>query len=81
MTLNTNLKNILLVIFTTLILSACSTAKKSGNIDGDVYTGKETVEYLAAGVPDRVFFANEQIIFNDCFKSNFKKAGNFFKKK
>ena len=36
MTLNTNLKNILLVIFTTLILSACSTAKKS-DIDGDVY--------------------------------------------
>ena len=32
MTLNTNLKNILLVIFTTLILSACSTAKKSGDI-------------------------------------------------
>ena len=39
MTLNTNLKNILLVIFTTLLLSACSTAKKSGVIDGDVYTG------------------------------------------
>ena len=55
MTLNTNLKNILLVIFTTLLLSACSTAKKSGVIDGDVYTGTETVEYLAAGVPDRVF--------------------------
>ena len=32
MTLNTNLKNILLVIAATLMLSACSTAKKSGNI-------------------------------------------------
>ena len=41
MTVNKNLKNVLLVIFTTLILSACSTAKKSGDIDGDVYTGKE----------------------------------------
>ena len=51
---NKNLKNILLVIFATLVLSACSTAKKSGNVDGDVYTGKETVEYLAR-VPDRVF--------------------------
>ena len=30
MTFNTNLKNIFLVIFATLILSACSTAKKSG---------------------------------------------------
>ena len=57
MTFNRNLKNIFLVVFTTLILSACSTAKKSGDIDGDVYTGKETVEYLASGVPDRIFFA------------------------
>ena len=57
MTFNRNLKNIFLVVFTTLILSACSTAKKSGNMDGDVYTGKETVKYLASGVPDRVFFA------------------------
>ena len=54
MTLKSNLKNILLVIFTTLLLSACSTAKKTGDIDGDVYTGKDTVEYLASGVPDRV---------------------------
>ena len=60
MTLKTNLKNILLVIFTTLILSACSTGKKSGSLDGDVYTGKETVEYLASGVPDRVFFATNK---------------------
>ena len=29
--------------------------KKAG-IDGDVYTGKDTVEYLASGVPDRIFF-------------------------
>ena len=47
MTFNRNLKNIFLVVFTTLILSACSTAKKSGDMDGDVYTGKETVKYLA----------------------------------
>ena len=37
MKLNSNLKNVLLVIFATLVLSACSTAKKSGDIDGDVY--------------------------------------------
>ena len=55
MMFNKNLKNILLVIFATLILSACSTAKKSGNIDEDVYTGKETVKFLASGVPDRIF--------------------------
>ena len=55
MMFNKSLKNVLLIIFATLILSACSTAKKSGNVDGDVYTGKETVKYLASGVPDRVF--------------------------
>ena len=60
MILNTNLKNIFLIIFTTLILSACSTGKKSGNLDGDVYTGKQTVKYLANGVPDRVFFATNK---------------------
>ena len=60
MMFNKNLKNILLVICATLILSACSTAKKSGDIDGDVYTGKETVKYLASGVPDRIFFATNK---------------------
>jgi peptidoglycan-associated lipoprotein len=63
MKLNTNLKNILVIVFTTLILSACSTAKKSGaGLDGDVYTGKATIEYLAAGVPDRVFFATNKTL-------------------
>ena len=46
MTFNKNLKNIFVVVFTTLLLSACSTAKKSGNIDGDVYTGKATVKFF-----------------------------------
>ncbi len=32
-------------------------------MQGDVYTGTDTVEYLADGVPDRVFFAtNESIL-------------------
>ena len=62
MTLNKNLKNALLIVFTTLILSACSTAKKSGNLDGDVYTGKETQNFYVSGVPDRVllFFATNK---------------------
>ena len=59
MTLKTNLKNILLVIFATLILSACSTAKKSGDIEGDVYTGKETVEFLATGEFQTEYFLQQ----------------------
>ena len=77
---NKNLKNILLVIFATLILSACSTAKKSGNIDGDVYTGKETVEYLASGVPDRVFFATNKSSLTTASRATLRKQATFLRK-
>ena len=53
MKFNSALRNLLIVLFGALVLSACSTAKKS-DLSGDVYTGKETIEYLAKGVPDRV---------------------------
>ena len=80
MTLKTNLKNILLVIFATFALSACSTAKKSGDIDGDVYTGKETVEYLAAGVPDRVFFATNKSSLTSASRATLRKQATFLRK-
>ena len=80
MTLNTNLKNILLVVFTTLILSACSTAKKSGIIEGDVYTGSETVEYLAAGVPDRMFFATNKSSLTTASRATLRKQATFLRK-
>ena len=80
MILNTNLKNILLVVFTTLILSACSTAKKTGDIDGDVYTGKETVEFLATGVPDRVFFATNKSSLTTASRATLRKQANFLRK-
>ena len=80
MTLKSNLKNILLVIFATLILSACSTAKKTGDIDGDVYTGKETVEYLAAGVPDRVFFATNKSSLTTASRATLRKQATFLRK-
>ena len=80
MILNKNLKNILLVVFTTLILSACSTAKKSGNIDGDVYTGKETVKFLASGVPDRVFFATNQSSLTTASRETLRKQATYLRK-
>jgi len=57
-----NLKRILIVVFASLALTACATAKKAstGKIQGDVYTGLDTVEYLASGVKDRVFFATNK---------------------
>ena len=57
-----NLKRILIVVFASLALTACATAKKASTskIQGDVYTGVDTVEYLASGVKDRVFFATNK---------------------
>ena len=80
MTFNTNLRNIFLIIFATLILNACSTGKKSGNLDGDVYTGSETVEYLAAGVPDRVFFATNKSSLTTKSRETLRKQSTYLRK-
>lgn len=56
-------KSTMIVLLACLVLTACATKKKvdAGNeMDGDVYTGKDTVGYLADGVPDRVFFATNE---------------------
>ena len=57
-----NLRKCLLVVIATLALTACATQKKAGTgqMQGDVYTGTDTVEYLATGVKDRVFFATNK---------------------
>jgi hypothetical protein len=41
MKFNTKIRNLLIILFSTLALSACSTAKKSSTVgtSGDVYTG------------------------------------------
>tara|TARA_B100000700_G_scaffold139795_1_gene155871 strand:- start:1071 stop:1565 length:495 start_codon:yes stop_codon:yes gene_type:complete len=69
MNLSNILKNTFLVILVSLVVSACASKKTTttstldSQIQGDVYTGTDTVEYLAKGVPDRVFFAtNESIL-------------------
>ena len=80
MTLNMNLKNVLLIIFTTLILSACSTAKKTGTASDDAYTGKETVKYLASGVPDRVFFATNKSSLTTASRATLRKQSTFLRK-
>ena len=62
MSYTVNLKRILIVVFASLALTACATAKKASTnqMQGDVYTGLDTVEYLASGVKDRVFFATNK---------------------
>ena len=80
MMFNKNLKNTLIVIFATLILSACSTAKKSGDLDGDVYTGKETVKFLASGVPDRIFFATNKSSLTTAARETLRKQATYLRK-
>ena len=80
MMFNKSLKNILLVLFATLILSACSTAKKTGTAGDDAYTGKETVKYLASGVPDRVFFATNKSSLTTASRATLRKQATFLRK-
>ena len=75
-----NLLNIVFIILASFVLSACSTAKKSGDVSGDVYTGKETVEYLATGVPDRVFFATNKSSLTSASRATLRKQANFLRK-
>ena len=82
MNLKTNIKNILLVIFAGLVLSACATSKKSsGKMQGDVYTGSDTVEFLATGVKDRVFFATNKSTLTTASRDVLRKQAAFMRKK
>ena len=80
MKFNTNLRKVLLILFATIALSICSTAKKSGDLDGDVYTGRDTVEFLAKGVPDRVFFATNKSSLTTKSRETLRKQATFLRK-
>ena len=83
MTLNKIFKNILLVLMASLILTACATTKKvtttAGQMQGDVYTGTDTVEYLASGVPDRVFFATNESILTTRSRETLRKQATWLR--
>ena len=55
-------------------------SKKSGDIEGDVYTGKETVEFLAAGVPDRVFLATNKSSLTTASRATLRKQATYLRK-
>ena len=84
MTLSTILRNTILVISACLVLSACATKKTTtdagGQIQGDVYIGSDTVEYLASGVPDRVFFATNESILTTRSRDTLRKQANWLRK-
>ena len=76
-------KNTFLVIVASLILTACATTKKvsttTGQMQGDVYTGTDTVEYLASGVPDRVFFATNESILTTRSRETLRKQATWLR--
>ena len=81
MKLNKILKNTLLVVLACLALSACATQKGStGKLQSDVYTGKDTVEYLASGVPDRVFFATNETVLTTASRETIRKQAAWLRK-
>ena len=81
-----NLRNFLLVVFAGLLLTACATQKKvakesaSGLIQSDIYTGNDTVEFLATGVPDRVFFATNKSILTTASRDTLRKQAAWMRK-
>jgi len=80
MKLNKIFKNILLVAFAGILLSACATKKVTNKIQGDVYTGKDTIEYLASGVPDRVFFATNESVLTTASRETLRKQAAWLRK-
>lgn len=78
-----NLKKILLVTVASLVLTACAVQKKAGTglIQSDVYTGSDTVEYLATGVKDRVFFATNKSTLTTASRDTLRKQAAWMRKK
>jgi len=74
-------RNLVFVLVATFVLTACATQKKSaGMMSGDVYTGTETVEYLASGVPDRVFFATNKSVLTTAARGTLRKQAAWLRK-
>ena len=81
MRFNKAIKNLFIVLFSTLLISACSTAKKAAvDTTDDVYTGTETVKYLAKGVPDRVFFATNKSKLTTASRDTLRKQATWLRK-
>ena len=78
----TLLKRFLIIVLAGVALTACATQKKqSGMMQSDVYTGSDTVEYLATGVRDRVFFATNKSVLTTASRDVLRKQAAFMRKK
>ena len=79
-------KNTLLILAACLVLTACATKKEvateaiKGQMQSDVYTGTDTVEYLADGVPDRVFFATNETVLTTASRETLRAQAAWLRK-
>ena len=80
MNLRNILKNGFLILVASLVLTACATQKKTGQTQGDVYTGTDSVEYLASGVKDRVFFATNETVLTTASRETLRKQAAWLRK-
>ena len=79
-----NFKKFLVIFLAGVVLTACATQKKEqavGQMQGDVYTGTETVEYLATGVKDRVFFATNKSTLTTASRDTLRKQAAWMRAK
>jgi len=77
-----NFRRFLLIVLAGVALTACATQKKStGQMQGDVYTGTDTVEYLATGVKDRVFFATNKATLTTASRDTLRKQAAWMRAK
>jgi len=79
---NKTIQNTLLAIALSFFLSACATQTKKvdSQMQSDVYTGTDTVEYLASGVPDRVFFATNESVLTTASRDTLRKQAGWLRK-
>ena len=81
MNLRKILKNTFLVSIASIMLTACATQKVStSKMKSDVYTGKDTVEYLASGVADRVFFSTNDSVLTTASRETLRKQAAWLRK-
>ena len=83
MKFNKRITNLLIIFISALALSACATAKKPTagvSTSGDVYTGTDTVKYLASGVKDRVFFATNRSTLTSASRDTLRKQADYLRK-
>ena len=83
MSLVVNLKKFLVIFLAGVVLTACATQKKesTGQMQSDVYTGTDTVEYLATGVKDRVFFATNKSTLTTASRDTLRKQAAWMRAK